>query len=280
MSISRDIPCYAILHGLPRSFRWTQRNIIRNVLEPFRQLCGSIHIIAHFNLPDRIDNARSLEMNVRSDFPDMSRLSPDMLLIERQRDETVQAKFEILRHHDLCAETTLGSHRNLLHGYHSLRCAWELAMTAQMPENSIVLMLRSDLDYIDRWPADELVSMIVDQGLDLITPDWHAFTGLNDRMAVASYAGAQTYAGRWDKVEHIVEEGVPRSSEQILLRCAEFADLRLATFSARALRVRADGRTVKEDFSFPFTQRARWKLRHILARTGNGALRHLSDYLA
>jgi hypothetical protein len=242
---------------------------------PFREVCGNVKLVAHFNMPATVDNPRSAERDIPLRVPDTSRLAPDFLFMEPQRHETVQALFELFKKHDLRAENTLKSHINLLHGYHSLHRAWELAELAGFGPGDIALLIRPDLEYVDRWPAARLVSMILDDGYDLITPDWHDFGGLNDRMAVANYSGTRVYARRWHLVERIVAENTPRRSEEILARCAQLAGLKVSTFSARAVRVRADGRVQLDGFQFPRHRRLRWKLRALVSQVVSGRLRSI-----
>ncbi|MBT2188501.1 hypothetical protein [Sphingobium nicotianae] len=272
--------CFVIMHGLPRSLLWTERNIIRHVLEPFRAVCGPLTLVAHFNHPDVIDNPRSGERKVATMLPDMSRLAPEILMIERQHAANVEGKYQILKDHDLrSGDPSPNTHMNLLQGYYSLRRAWTLATQAGLKQGDIVLLLRPDLDYIDPWPAADLVAMIREQGRDLVCPDWHSFGGLNDRMAVASYEGARVFASRWDMVEEIAKADTPRSSEEILAYCIERAGLAVGTFSSRGPRVRADGRTQYDAFEPSLAQKYRWKIRSKLVRTGIRPLRSLTRYI-
>jgi hypothetical protein len=261
----KRIKCCFLFHGLPRSLRWTKQNIRRNVIQPFSDLVDQSCKVAHFNNPGVVLNPRSLEHNVRVAYPNLTGLDIDIFWIESQDDNNLTDKFEVLKHHELQAETTLQSHINLLHGYHSLKRVWTMAEMAGFTDSDIFVFLRPDLDYIDPWPAATLMDTILSDRSDLICPDWHSFGGLNDRMAIANLKGAKAYASRWDMVETLVAENIPRSSEKLLLRTAELAGVRSSTFSSRALRVRADGRTQKEDFNFPISRRLLWKSRHKIA---------------
>ena len=263
---SRKIKCCFLLYGLPRSLRWTKRSILHNVIRPLSGAVDTSLRIAHFNAPDVIRNPRSLEHDIPAVPPDISGLDLDMFWIERQDDRAIEAKFETFKMHELQAENSLQSHRNVLHAYRSLKCVWTMASMAGGHDSDIFVFLRPDLEYIDPWPAAELIDTILGSKADLISPDWHQYGGLNDRMAIASRKGAEAYVSRWDLIETLVAERVPRNSESLLLRTAELAALQLSTFSSRGLRVRADGRTQREEFAFPPARRLVWKIRHKIGK--------------
>lgn len=261
--------CCFILSGLTRSLRWTERNIHRNVFAPFEALGHEVVKLGHFNQPARIDNQRSGEVGVAFRPAPAAGLGLDLLCVERQQDEAIAAKLETFRHHDLQAERTLGSHRNLLHAYFSLDRAWTLARMAGYDRSDVFVFLRPDLDYIDPWPARELIERVLG-GVDLVTPDWHTFDGINDRFAVASRRGVQAYISRWELVERLAGEATPRRSEKLLQRAVELADIRTATFGSRGLRVRVDGRTRSEGAQLTLATRIRHHARpgmgHLLRR--------------
>lgn len=246
MAPTHDVRCFIILSGLPRSLRWTERNILRHVILPFRSAAKQVSVVAHFNLPAVVDNPRSLEHSIPLPVPDLRAIAPDISMIERQSEGHVAAKLLAFRSHKLIGADDDRSKVNLLQSYYSLQSAWWLAERAGVEPGDVIIFIRPDLDYIDPWSPGELIARILDRGEDLICPSWHQFGGLNDRMAVASYSGAKLYTRRWDFVERIAEEGVPLSSEQILARCAAIESLDVGSFAARGLRVRADGRTLHE----------------------------------
>lgn len=260
-----DVKCCFLVYGLPRSLRWTKNSILKNVIEPFKGV-STIKTFIHFNMPEYISNPRSNEFQIPLTYPDISGLNPNSMLIESQNYSNIEEKLDSFKDHDLQSLDNIQSHINLLQAFRSLKRIWSLAEFSGAGDSDVFIFIRPDLEYIDRWPATDLIDAVVNRNVDLICPAWGDWGGLNDRMAVASRRGALTYVSRWDILETLVAEGEPRNSEKLLMRAAEIDGLRQESFSSRALRVRADGRTQKEGFEFPVRRRALWKFRRIWAQ--------------
>lgn len=259
----------AIFYGLPRSLRWTSASIHRNAIGPARALGARITSVGHFNAPATINNPRSREQNIPYRHPDYSLLALDELQLDRQDDSAIAPTLEQFRHHDLGAEAGIGSHRNLLHALSSLKKAWALAR--DLPAD-IYLLLRPDLEYLDPWPAADIVPRLLSGEIDLACPSWHDWGGVNDRYAIANAKGAEAYCSRFDRIAEIAALGEPRNSEQILAWTLQQAGVRVGHFPSRALRVRSDGRTQGEGFDLGLPRRIRNRLRWELGKRGVTAL--------
>jgi hypothetical protein len=248
----------AIFYGLPRSLRWTSDSIARNAIGTLAALGADIVKVGHFNAPATINNPRSGEHGIPYRHPDYSRLGLDRLVVDVQDDSAVAETLQAFRHHDLGAETGINSHRNLLHALASLKKAWALAH--DLPAD-LYLLLRPDLEYIDPWPAADIVPRLLSGEIEFACPSWHDWGGVNDRYAVATPRAAAAYVSRFDRIAEIAALNEPRNSEQILAWVLEQADIRIGHFPSRALRVRSDGRTQGEGFDLGLPRRIANRLR-------------------
>ncbi|MGL6044138.1 MAG: hypothetical protein ACRC1J_09455 [Sandaracinobacteroides sp.] len=248
----------AIFYGLPRSLRWTSDSIARNAIGPIAALGADIGKVGHFNAPATIDNPRSGELGISYRQPEYGCLALDRLIVEEQADAPIAATLDAFRHHDLGAEAGINSHRNLLHALASLKKAWALA---QDHPADIYLLLRPDLEYIDPWPAAEIVPRLLSGEIEFACPSWGDWGGINDRYAIATPRAAAAYVSRFDRIPEIVALGEPRNSEQILAWALEQSGIRIGHFQSRALRVRSDGRTQGEGFDLGLPRRIGNRLR-------------------
>ncbi len=254
-----------IFYGLPRSLRWTASSINLNAIAPLRTAGIEVVQVAHFNAPRTINNIRSAELNIPFPHPNYDLLDLECILVERQDDASIADLLEVFREHDLGAETGLSSHRNLLHALNSLKKAWKLA--ASFPAHAYIF-LRADLEYIDPLPVSDIISRLLIGEIDFACPSWHSWGGLNDRVAFASSKAAAAYASRIDRIVDVVRLSEPRNSEQILAWLFDALEIRVGLFEARALRVRADGRTQAEGFDLGIPRRLSNRCRWELGRRG------------
>jgi hypothetical protein len=256
-----------ILYGLPRSLVWTHHSINRNAIGPLEALADKVTRVAHFNAPTVIHNPHSRERGMRFNQPDYSLLDPDRLMVVRQDNAAITDLLERFRTHDIRARG-IESHIALLHALRSLEAAYALAQDVPGPPGDIFLFLRPDLEYIDPWPAADLVPRLLSGEIDLACPSWHSFGGLNDRYAVANRKGAAVYASRLGLLDEVIALGEPRNSEEILKYAADKAGLKVGEFDSRAFRVRTDGLTMTEDADLSITHRISNRLRWELGKRG------------
>ncbi|WP_341632023.1 hypothetical protein [Sphingomonas agri] len=139
---------------------------------------------------------------------------------------------------------------NLLSQLYSLKQVWRLGELTS-DEYDIYIFLRPDLEYLDPLEAKVVFGQILDGGTDLVTPSWHQWGGLNDRFAFCSRKGAEAYALRLDLVEEFCAETGHLNAEELLSYVAAKTSLRLRYTNMRAMRIRADGATLREGFELP-----------------------------
>lgn len=236
------------LYGLNRSLRWTAVSINKNVIASLRHANVEVTCAAHFNEPGLIHDERSGELGIAIDRTGIGRLPLDALMLEKQEEGRLPATvLEAIR--DLREGPTVAPRQtmlNLLWQLYSLNQLWKLVHVT--PDRyDAYLFLRPDMEYLD--PLDpSVLNRIVSGEVDLITASWGKWGGLNDRFGVCSPRGAEVYAQRISGVERLCEDKGFLHGEPLLKSVAERANLRLGYTGLRAMRVRADGGTVRGEF--------------------------------
>ena len=236
------------LFGLNRSLNWTSQSIARNILAPLKQAGIQPTVAAHFNKPKVIDNIHSGEKLIPHRSEGWWRLPLQALLIDDQ--DMARLPTEIAAwvapsfpNDDIVRRQT---RRNLIFQLYSLQRLWGLCDLMGCRDSDIFLFVRPDLEYLDPIDVATLRHQILVEGVDLITPEWGTFGGLNDRFAFCSRRGAALYASRLPQVDSFCRTYGWLQAESLLKVEAEREGLSLATTPLRALRVRANGATVRE----------------------------------
>jgi len=235
-------------YGLNRSLRWTAASINKNVIAPLRRANVEVTCAAHFNEPGVIHDQRSGELGIAIDRTGISRLPLDALTIEKQGEErlpasVVQAIGGLPEGPHVAPWQTM---MNLLWQLYSLNQLWKLIHVTPDRCDAYVF-LRPDMEYLDRLdPA--LLAQVAGGKVDLITGSWGQWGGLNDRFGICSPKAAEVYAQRIRGVERLCEEKGWLHGEPLLKSVAEHANLKLGYTGLRAMRVRADGGTVRGEF--------------------------------
>lgn len=258
------------MYGLNRSLAWTRRSIAANVLRPLRATGMNVRFAAHFNMVDVIRNIHSQEDGARGQGSSWRKLPIDALLTEPQGIARLPAKarqWTDPRFPDDTAEACQ-TRANLMFQLYSLRRLWDLAGLMGAHDADIIVFIRPDLEYLDAIDAPRLVEQIVDGGTDLITANWHRWGGLNDRFAYCSPRGAEVYATRLDRIDDFCRRHGALQAEALLAECATAEGLRLGETGVRAMRVRSNGATWREDFTLTPGQMLRSVARKRLVRLG------------
>ena len=258
------------LYGLNRSLRWTWRSLERCFLRPLALAGIAPAVAAHFNMPATVDNIQSQEKNVRHRNVGWQRLPLQGLLLEDQRADPLSPEVQrwMKPAFDDDNDEAWQTRRNLIYQLYSIRRLWDLCGLMNAQKFDIFVFLRPDMEYLDPIDIAGVGSLIRDREVDLITPEWGKWTGLNDRFAFCSRRGAQAYAKRLDHVDAFCREKGFLQAEQLLLHVATSQGLKLADTAIRAMRVRANGATWREDFRLTRTQYLRSVARKRLTRLG------------
>jgi hypothetical protein len=249
METAVAVRCLVGFYGLNRSLRWTAKSIRKNILQPLFEAGAEVRCIAHFNEPRKIHNEHSSEFNLPTTRRGIGQLPLDALLIEEQNESqlpraAVDSADRILSGRAAAERATW---INLLRQLYSLKQLWRLAHLTPA-DYDVFLFFRPDLEYLDRLKAEQLFEQVQAGHADLITASWHQWGGLNDRFAFCSRKGAEVYAQRIDFVEQFCAEKMYLNAEHLLSLAAARSNLRLRYTNLRAMRIRADGSTLREDF--------------------------------
>jgi hypothetical protein len=247
-----SVRCLVSFYGLNRSLRWTAASIRKKILKPLREADTNLRCVAHFNEPATIHSDHSAEFNLPVTRRGLASLPLDAILFENQhQDRLPRSVVDTIE--GLPAGPRLEPRAtmiNLLSQLYSLRQVWRLAALTQ-DKYDVYIFLRPDLEYLDRIEPATLFGQILSDGADLITPSWHQWGGLNDRFAFCSSRGAEAYALRLDQVERFCAEHGHLNAEELLASVANWAGLKLRYTNIRAMRIRADGATLRESFELP-----------------------------
>ena len=235
-------------YGLNRSLRWTAASINKNVIAALRRGDVEVTCAAHFNEPGVIHDERSGELGIVIDRTGISRLPLDALIIEKQEEarlpaSVLQAISDLPEGPDVAPLQTM---MNLLWQLYSLSQLWKLIHVTPDHYDGYVF-LRPDMEYLDALDPS-LLRQVAGGEVDLISGSWGQWGGLNDRFGICSPRGAEVYAQRICGVERLCEDKSFLHGEPLLKSVAERANLKLGYTGVRAMRVRADGGTVRGEF--------------------------------
>ncbi|PZU08700.1 hypothetical protein [Sphingomonas sp.] len=257
------------LYGLNRSLRWTWRSIDRCFLRPLAEAGVQVQVAAHFNMPKVVDNLQSQESNVRHRDAGWRRLALDGMILEDQRIDPIHPDVQRWMRHAFPEDDDQEwqTRRNLVYQLYSIQRLWTLCGAMNARDSDVFLFLRPDMEYLDPIDIGAIAAQLRG-GVDLITANWATWTGLNDRFAFASRRGAEVYVSRLDHVDAFCRERCFLQAEQLLLHVATESGLVLGETAIRAMRVRSNGATWREDFSLTPKQYLRSVARKRLTKLG------------
>jgi hypothetical protein len=239
--------CLIGFFGITRSLRHTAGSIHAGFFEPLRQAGITTLRVGHFNLPERLSNPRSGEFDVVLDRAESGLLALDLCWVEPQSDGAIAAELLVARGFPDSFGDQYRSLANLCHQLRSLQRLWSLLQLAGIGEDDLVLLLRPDLLYLDRFDPAEQLAPLLQGRADLIVPSWQSWGGLNDRFAFCTARAARIYATRFRLYIDSCREMGGMHAETFLHFVASCHRLRVGLSDLRAVRVRADGRVAGND---------------------------------
>lgn len=255
------------LFGLNRSLPWTYKSIDRYLIQALKQAGATVKVFAHFNSPQNLNNPRSGERSGTFKNASLEKLQIDEMLVEPQKDEDTQDIWLRFKCHDLQGNDTTGAtHRNLINQYKSQLKVLELIKATEGENVDAILFARPDLEYLDPLPAREALQLIHAGTFDILTPTWHRWGGLNDRIALCSPRAATAYASRLSLLEEVVQLNQPMNAERILQYAMQKNSLNNGDLMVRGARVRYTGYTVDEGFNLTTTERSRFLYRRVVSK--------------
>jgi hypothetical protein len=237
-------------YGIDRALAHTIWGLHHHIFRPLAAAGMDVTLAVHFNQVERIAGAYSKEGHVRLTKDRMALLNPDLALIEVQSDDHIAGDMAALSGVPWRFDSPLfaGAIRNLCHQLYSLSRVADLVSAAGVSRFDAVLALRADLQFLDDLDPLALLQSL-QSGIDLITPNWQLWGGLNDRFAVLSPRAFQPLFHRRALLPAFARDKGYVHAEELLLYAARQAGLRLGFTPMRAERVRATGRVSFEIFA-------------------------------
>lgn len=255
------------LFGLNRSLPWTYKSIERCLIQPLKLAGATVKVFAHFNAPKNLNNPRSGEWNGLFKNASLDKLQIDKIVVEPQKDEYTEDIWQHFKHHDLQSNDFTGAtHRNLINQYRSQMKVHELIQASEGGQVDAILFARPDLEYLDPLPADEALGLIQAGTFDILTPIWHRWGGLNDRIALCCPRAAKAYASRLTLLDEIVQLNKPMNAESVLRYVIQKNNLRNGDLMIRGVRVRYTGYTVNEGFNLSTAEHIKFLYRRISSK--------------
>jgi hypothetical protein len=255
------------LFGLNRSLPWTHKSIERCLIQPLKQAGATVKIFAHFNAPQNLNNPRSGEKNGDFRNAGVERLKMDKVFIEPQRNEDTEDIWQRFKSHDLQSNDATGAtHRNLINQYRSQLKVMQLIRDSEGDNLDAVLFARPDLEYLDPLPARVALGMVQSGTFDILTPAWHRWGGLNDRIALCNPRAAMAYASRLSLLDEIIRLRQPMNAERILMHTVQNNSLNNGDLPIRGVRVRYTGYPVNEGFKLTTAEQARFLCRRVTSK--------------
>jgi hypothetical protein len=239
--------CLIGFFGITRSLRQTAGAIRSNFYDPLHQAGITTLRAGHFNLPKIITNPRSGEFDIAPDRAESSLLELDLCWVQPQEDSAIAAEFNAACVLPDASADAYRSLANLCHQLRSLDRLWALLQLLDVAENDLVLLLRPDLLYLDRFDPAVHLTPLIDGRADIIVPGWQSWGGLNDRFAFCTARSARIYATRLRLFVDACRELKTMHAETFLHLTAECHGLRVGLTDLRAVRVRANGQVAAND---------------------------------
>ncbi|MCH7524886.1 MAG: hypothetical protein IIC74_07740 [Bacteroidetes bacterium] len=173
-----------------------------------------------------------------------------MLWVEKQNDDRISGELSDLDGIDFQPNSWIfsGLKKNLMHQLHSLSRIMEMIRLANLESAEVFAILRADLQYLDDLDAKKIHDSITQQKVDLITPSWQKWGGLNDRFAFLSPRAIEPVLNRRNLVLDYAQQYGNINPEGLLLLVANKNNPQLDETSMRAERVRGNGRVNFEPF--------------------------------
>ena len=174
-----------------------------------RQTAGAQPVLAaHYNCPDVVHSPRSGEINVPLVKPEGNELNLELYWEEPQSTGNLGGLLPIVLATPLRWEPDPDGliRTNALHQLHSLRRLGQVLDALNPDSFDVFCFLRADLLY-DPMPVAEIFDLLLGGSVDLVTPGWHEWAGLNDRFAFCSRRAAPIYLNRIDWVREQAPSG-------------------------------------------------------------------------
>eukprot|EP01065_Artemidia_motanka_P015011 TRINITY_DN18879_c0_g1_i2.p1 TRINITY_DN18879_c0_g1~~TRINITY_DN18879_c0_g1_i2.p1 ORF type:complete len:361 (+),score=109.95 TRINITY_DN18879_c0_g1_i2:205-1287(+) len=244
---SRCAPRAAVVyHGLMRSFRYLLCNHLKNMYGALASAGFVAETFAHTFTVSELSNARSREHAVA--------LKESWRMLPRLRGISITDQNEFLRREGDFVSFLLtkarrassyddSTMRNMLCELESLRVATGLWI-GEADRYRVVVYPRPDTALLDPLPERLLLQFAATTAKAVYVPEWEAYGGLNDRLAVGTPAALRSYGLRFAELASFAREH-PVHAERLLLSAMQKANVWRWSVDGRprSLREGAEGRS-------------------------------------
>ncbi|KAJ1454855.1 hypothetical protein M885DRAFT_521130 [Pelagophyceae sp. CCMP2097] len=250
--VARVAVCF---YGLNRSLRHTLASIRGHVLQPLREACVQADVFFHTWVGE-------------GDASSLAAAQEELRLLNSSglRGYAITDQVRWARDADLAQLMGLDKRyaganmQNMLRQLGSLKLVTQLwqaqASVGGDAYYDAVLYIRPDLKVLDKVDVDQLLAL---KPSELLTPYWHQWSGLNDRVAFAGVFAAAAFGLRYDAVQRYAAMHFVRSESFLKWALARDATVSLSPLSLRAQRVRATGVVADNDVCLEYCRPDRHK---------------------
>ena len=233
-----------VVAGFNRSLSSTIHSIYEKVIEPARAFDADTQVSFVLSTTlGSINNPRSGELGTPEQQMPVG-YAHDSLLEWDQQDIDIATERQFIaakRNGNPWPDDDFLSLRNVVRFLYLLDRAYD---TVDRRADWVVFM-RPDLECLD---ALDYSSHLSRPQRSIVTPSWHQFGGLNDRVAILPKRAVRAYFRRFRRINAFLKTGQPLHAETFLAFCLR--DFTVApVMTERFQRIRVGGRPHLEDFS-------------------------------
>ena len=230
--------------GLTRSLDFTIDSIKNNILAPLEESNINYDIILHTYDLKSIKLKRSGENN-KLNTEEWNKLNPDYYKIDNQDTFDKSYNYEYVKSFGDAWNTNFENTINLIRQFNSLKQVWKLVESTKNNYECLIF-LRPDLKYTTkldiRYINKNLHSNII------LTPYWHKWGGINDRIGIGNYNTMEKYANRLDDVSDFLESTKkPLHAEKFLKFVLNKYNIKNKELKLVGKRIRSNGSIAKLD---------------------------------
>ena len=188
--------------GITRSLKYTYPSIKNNILNPLNENNIDYDIYMHtYRLSSKYSNKRAKEVNVKLNFNEYTILDPDIIKIDNQDEIKKIIKLKEYHTQPDPWKTKYQTLNNFILALYSKNECTKLMMKQNI-KYDYCLFIRPDVKFITKFNINWLKNIDNDPDTTVCIPNFHCFSGLNDRSAILNYDNAIIYGTFFD---HMLE---------------------------------------------------------------------------
>ena len=239
-------------YGLNRALRHTHESIRRHLVAPLRAACARVDVFYHtWSLETLEDTGKAggeREAVRIGGAAEMRALLGDLVAKAAVTDQAAfDAASNASYYKSLDRRYGGPNFVNLMRQLESLRrvtALWRSMGAHAETHYAAVIYARPDLLFLDDLNATQALTL---RENDFLTPYWHQWSGLNDRVAIGRPRAAAAFGNRIELAAGYALETFLRSESFLKWAVCDHHGFDLAFLEARAQRVRASGDVADND---------------------------------